>query len=436
MNSVYQQNCSKAELELFSTPPLNIGMERGEYITHQPISSLDSGGPLEFHLPGSMDRYLDLGRTKFYLQARILKKDGSEIGEQEKVAPVNLLLHSLFSQIDVKLKDTIISASVNTYPYKCYIETLLGYGDGAKTGQKTMEGWFQDDGDWEKADPESDAVNTGYDARKQMINKSRRFELIGRLHVDLFMQDRYLIPGVDVTIKLIRSQPQFHLMADTDSYVVKIESATLMSRRVQINPAIALQHEKLLNDGHLLKYPVRRGLVNSCTIGAGSLSFHKDNLVSGQLPRRIIIGLVKNSSFNGRVAANPFKFEHFDLNFLTINNGTQSFPSEPLQPNFDAQQYILAYEGLVSALGYLHDDRDFSINREDYSKGNTLFAFDLTADQCEGAHVDPIKYGNLKIEMHFAKALAQPVNVIVYAEFESCIKIDRARNVIADYLNI
>lgn len=437
MNGSYDRFCSKAELELFSAPPLNIGMERGDYVQHQPISSLDAGGPIEFHLPGSVDQYLDLGRTKLYLQAKIVKRDNSTIDQDEPVAPVNLLLHSLFSQVDLKLKDTVVTASVNTYPYKSYIETLLAYGAGAKNGQKTMEGWYGDQNDWGKTNPASTtSSNPGFDMRHKMIARSQSFELMGRLHLDLCMQDRYLIPGLDVSIKLIRNDPKFHLMAATDDYIVKIEKAMLMSRRVKVNPTIALHHEKLLNEGQLIKYPIRRGIVHTCCISMGSLSFHKDNLVSGQLPRRVIIGLVTNSAFNGKIKENPFRFHHHNVSFLSLHNGAQCFPSQPLQPDFRTGLHLTAFEGLVSALGYLQDDRDFNIDRDDYKNGNTLFGFDLTADQCEGAHVDPIQYGNLKIEIHFTTALTQPVNIVAYSEYESCIKIDRARNVITDYQNI
>ena len=45
-------------------------------------------------------------------------------------APVNVLLHSMFSQEDVSLNGTLISSSTNTYPYRSMLETLLSYGEG------------------------------------------------------------------------------------------------------------------------------------------------------------------------------------------------------------------------------------------------------------------------------------------------------------------
>ena len=44
-----------------------------------------------------------------------------------------------------------------------------------------------------------------------------------------------------------------------------------------------------------------------------------------------------------------------------------------------------------------------------------------------------IRKGNLRIEIHFAAALAQTVNMVVYGDFEAVLEIDKCRNVIYDY---
>jgi hypothetical protein len=44
-----------------------------------------------------------------------------------------------------------------------------------------------------------------------------------------------------------------------------------------------------------------------------------------------------------------------------------------------------------------------------------------------------IKQGNLRIDIHFADALTATINVIMYAEFDNVIEIDRNRQVFFDY---
>ena len=81
----------------------------------------------------------------------------------------------------------------------------------------------------------------------------------------------------------------------------------------------------------------------------------------------------------------------------------------------------------------LNNDRGHGISRDDYIDGFTLYAFDLTADMAEGGHVDPIKHGDLRMDLQFAKQLPETVNVIVYSEYDNVIQLDMSRNVITDY---
>jgi hypothetical protein len=71
-----------------------------------------------------------------------------------------------------------------------------------------------------------------------------------------------------------------------------------------------------------------------------------------------------------------------------------------------------------------------TISREDYGKGNTLFGFDLTLDMSEVGAFQLIKQGNLRVDIHFADALTATINVIMYAEFDNVIDIDRNRQVL------
>ena len=73
------------------------------------------------------------------------------------------------------------------------------------------------------------------------------------------------------------------------------------------------------------------------------------------------------------------------------------------------------------------------ISREDFAFGYALYAFDLTADQCDGNHFNLVKQGNVRLDMKFAQALANTINIIAFAEFENILEIDRSRNVLFDY---
>ena len=427
--------CSKSELELFTAPPYNMSMERGDYVLHRPLASITETGPIEFHVQASTEEYIDLGRTKLQLTVKLTKADGGNIGADAKISTVNLLLHSLFSQVDCKLNEKLVTPSVNTYPYKAYLETILSHGNDGLKSWLQAELYAEDEPCNDDYNPETDASQPGIKKRRERLAQSRTVELIGRPHVDIFLQDKFLLPGVDIDLKFVRSSGAFHLMGDdVTGFKIVILDASLHVRKVKVNPTVALEHAETLQKGIPAKYPLRRGVVTSFTIPAGNLSFNKENLITGQLPRRVFLGLVSNTAFNGHGRQNPFNFKHYSLNYLTLSSGNQQFPTQPLTPDFTAgAKYIEAFNLLYQATNKHNADGGLVITHDNYPEGYTIYGFDLTTDMCEGAHIDPIKYGTLRLESHFGAALPNPVNVICYAEYDNMIQIGQDRNVLVDY---
>ena len=62
-----------------------------------------------------------------------------------------------------------------------------------------------------------------------------------------------------------------------------------------------------------------------------------------------------------------------------------------------------------------------------------LFDCDLTPDLGEDDHFNLIKRGSLRLSVKFGEALLQTVNIILYAEFQNVLDIDRNGNVFYDF---
>ncbi|HSN23010.1 MAG TPA: hypothetical protein VLS45_02370, partial [Methylomicrobium sp.] len=71
---------------------------------------------------------MDFANSYLHVVAKLTKADGTDLDANAAVGPVNLFLHSLFSQVDISLNGTQITPATNTYPYRAMIETLLSYG--------------------------------------------------------------------------------------------------------------------------------------------------------------------------------------------------------------------------------------------------------------------------------------------------------------------
>ena len=94
---------------------------------------------MEFNISGNREDYIDLSASYLYVKVKRTNPDESDLDEKTTVTPVSLFLHSLFSQIDVSLKESVISSANNTYPYCTYIETLLNYGEDTKKSLLSCE---------------------------------------------------------------------------------------------------------------------------------------------------------------------------------------------------------------------------------------------------------------------------------------------------------
>ncbi|CAG4987186.1 unnamed protein product [Colias eurytheme] len=386
--------CVKSELDLFALPSTQTSIENGLWIHYKPISSLADDGPIEFQVPGTGDDYIDLSHTLLHIKAKVLNQDSTKLTSATVVAPVNNWLHSLFSQLDVYLNQKLVSPPNNTYAYRAYMETLLNYAPAAKQSHLTCSLWYDDTAG--KMDS-TDGKNIGFVKRQELVNESREIEMIGHLHGDIFNQDKFLINGVEMSVKLVRSRESFNLIAGSndEKFKVCITDATLIVRRARINPSVLLAHQKVLAST-TAKYPITRAEVKVLTIPSGVQGKTLDNIFLGQVPKRCIIGFVNNSAFNGSLTKNPFNFENYGINSFSLYIDGQQIPSKALQPSFNNNIFTSAYHTLFSGTGIHFLNEGNAISREQYAKGYCLLAFDLTPDLSanSSAHWNLIKHGS------------------------------------------
>ena len=426
--------CTKSELDLFSVPPTQTSMEQGSWVEYHPMTTVTDGSPVEFDISASGEDYIDFANTVLYVKAKLTWNDGNNLANDAAVGPVNLFLHSLFSQMDISLNGTLITASTNTYPYRAMLETLLSYGHDAKKTQLTSALFYKDDaGRMDSVDFDNDdALNRGLVKRREFSRASTTFDMMGRLHADIFFQERYMLNEVGVKIKLVRSKDTFCIMGAIPCKA-KIMHASLFVRKVKLMPSVFVAHAKTLERG-TAKYPIRRVMCKAFTVPQNYRDVSHEKLFSGQLPTRIVIGIVSNRAFNGHLESNPFNFQHFGLSEIALYlDGQQQHAMRPIQPNYADGQYIRAYDSLFAGTGKLYKDEGLYISREDYPNGYALYAFDLTADLGEDDHFSLVKQGSVRLALKFSVALNDTITVVAYAEFENIIEVDGDRNVIFDF---
>lgn len=309
----HSSECAKSELDLFTLPPTQTTIEQSETIYYNPVATITGESAIEFVVTGHGEHYIDLSHTMVKIRAKIVQADGSAIAA-DAVGPVNYPAASIFSQVDVTLNQKSVSSTNANYGYRAVIETLLNYGADARATHLKMGLWAKDTPGYMSAaaKPTAPAIvrNNGLEERIKYTEGGRQFDMLAHLHCDIFNQDKFLLNGVEMRIRLVRAKDAFCLMDNTSAhYKFQILEAALLVRRIKLSPGVLLAHAKTLSTT-TAKYPITRVEVKSFVIHYGVLSESIDNAVLGQLPKRIIIGFVDNRAFNGNSKFHPVRISN------------------------------------------------------------------------------------------------------------------------------
>ncbi|XP_005101436.1 uncharacterized protein F54H12.2-like [Aplysia californica] len=420
-------------LDLFSLPPTQTSVENGMYVEFLPLSSLGPSATVEFAInqKGSSE-FLDLANTYLYVKAKITKADESSLDEGAGVGPVNNWFHSLFSQVDLSLNNTLVTPSENIYPFRAYLERVLNFDSGAKQSQFTSEMFYADSsGHFEQVKGDE---NAGMKFRCSLTASSKEVAMYGRLHVDIMNTNRYLLNGVDVKLRLVKSKESFHLMAEGAGFKTSrsLTHVSLFVRKLRVNPSVQIPVNKAL-ECTSARYPVKRVTIKSFSISRGNLGSTQDNLFLAQLHTRLLVCFVDSDAFNGNFTKNPFHFKHHNVCYVSLFLDGQQIPSSPLTPDFENNQFVRSYHRLFIELGLASTNEGNCLNMSDFAAAYCIFAFDLSPSPLDGDQIELIRSGSLRLELKFAKPLQEPIHVLMYGEVDSLIEIGRNREVVTDF---
>ena len=161
------------------------------------MSVLTSTGPIDFTISAENSNYIDLANTFLYVRVSVPAADETDLEADVEIAPECNFLHTMWSQIDLYLNGSLVTQSNTNYPYRAHIENLLSFGQEAKSSQLSAVLWYCNTAG--QFDTRGDA-NSGYTTRKALAAQSTQIDMMGKLHVDLLFQNRYLLSGIVVRL--------------------------------------------------------------------------------------------------------------------------------------------------------------------------------------------------------------------------------------------
>lgn len=424
----------KTEFMAHSVPPTQSSIENTRVVEYSPVSALNDkpGSLIEFSIPPSAEEFIDLDET--YIQVRMsyssTTKTTSTAGAvteadtpQASLSPTNNLLHNLFSKVELTVGHHCVNPNSTYYPYRAYIETLLGFSGEAKQTFLSTAGWLTAEGE---------TIEAASKVRGEKWPINKEFTLYGKLFLDLAGQDKLLLNGTNMRLALQLNKPEFMFFCSTANTTVTI-SLKDVKLYVLKKKATSAQMEitKKMLEKSSAKYSIRRVEVRNHIITAGTSSVSLDNVFSGTLPSRLIVGFVENAALTGTLSKNPFNFKHFHLNHASAIVNGEEVPRVPFRPDFANDLYQREYFELFHGISKIYPGPKCDLTEKMYKDGHTLLCFNLTADGSDSSHghFNPIRRGTVRIDLKFAKALSQVTSVVVFAEFDGIITIDKERNV-------
>ena len=446
------------EVNLFTTPPVNIGEEKVMWIEQMPIfQTKGEEAPVQFHIPGTGTQYTDLARTELYLKLKITDENGDPFVqnvETKTAVPIDNILHSMWSMVDIKFNQSLVSTSGTNYMYKSYLETLLNYSQSSKKIQLSSIGFSGDEGNFDAVKPNAEPIGRGISSRYNWFKKITTLEnptmtpadiakipeddryqdpscveFIGPLLADICNQDRLILNGVNIELKLFPNKDTFRLLtspANTKAHII-IEDCKLYVCKVNVAPDIFLGHHKALEYSPAL-YPFQRTEIRTFNLSRGSYSTTLEDIWQGEVPNRLIVGMVDSDAFAGDYSRNPFRFKHNNLQNITFFVDSESVPRPPYQLNFKDCNYLEGLLSLYKVSGKLYENTDIGITRETYRQGYSLIGFEVDpTSSADFSYIGKPKGGRTRLTMRFHTGLQNDITIILYATFPEVLEIDAAR---------
>ena len=244
----------------------------------------------------------------------------------------------------------------------------------------------------------------------------------------LFHTDKYLVGDVTINIRIDPQSEAFCLMSSAGTERFEILNAEFMVSYVKISDSVRLQHIAIMSGTgrkglrpRPALYPLERGDVQAYNTAQGQLSFQKNDLFLGKVPRRVVVGLVRNDAYVGDKAHNPFNFQLFNLKSLKLLVNGEEYPTPGIE--LEDNGHVNGYNSLFLESGTMHL-QGLQVGRREWSYGYALFTWDLTPDESGSpAHLHSDYRGQVTIKGVFAQGTDTVVTLIVYGEFVD-IEID------------
>jgi len=419
--------CASSALDFSQLPFVQSAVESSQYVEYNCFTALpkDDESSLEFRIDKT-DCYTDLSRSYLYMQVQILTEDGNTLGATDSCTFVNNIGYALFDSVDVYISDQRITKPESHYPWWTYLYNLMYYPKQAKeTHLRAGNLWYLDEaGRFDRVDLLEDNKNQAMKDRQSICGDSKKVWLC--IKVLFNTQLNRLLPNqTDISVTFNRSPTSLCLLAPNGNYKIKILDAKLHVNRVKMFESALQGLENILQDTGFL-YPGTNPIVRTKTISQGDQNVDWSP-ITGKLPQRIYLFMVRQGAYNGKISKNPYNFSAFGISRLQVFNNGKCLPySQGLTRLSGSSPYLKYY---MTTLQAINNPDAFQVELYEYSLGYFVIAIDISSDFSAGSEYNNIdEFGSLRISLDFVAPLFEAITLFCVGEVQEVLKIDGDRN--------
>ena len=430
---------------LFQMPATDMSIQASREVRINPQTTGIT--PISFEFTSSS--YLDLSKSYIELELQVKNAgNGANWAAATRTHLVNNLAHSIFKQLVVRLHGTLITPQTDHYHQLAFIETVLNHSKEDTEDKLECQGFYDcfdmpDDGDADEFTAnQQDTTHADFAAlpedRKRAVLARVKFLAGNRVvmrftpALEVFRLSRLLVPNVQIQLELYLHNPDMWCIRYHDAVGGRMTeadiSARLVLQQVSLQPNVDLEIRNKRNKGASVSYPVVRSAIRTFSHTRTKRDFQVQDPFYKQVPNRLIVALVRQAAFNGDVRYNPFTYELYNLQTVTLTINGEEYPYTTLELNHDnGNKDVRGYHRFLQATGCLTSGRGNLIKKKDwgYGKKACLLAFDLTANKAVDTPVlNPEQTGDVVLKIHFGNDAPYDLTVLVYGEFENVIEIN------------
>jgi hypothetical protein len=411
--------------DYFSLPPTQVSINRSYYKEILALSS-STESPHEFKI-FSDSQFLDLNKVFLYLKVSIQKltTDWVNIAATDECAPVQSFGTSFIKQLRLNINGNDVT-DINQYHYLTYIKNELTYSADYKNTRLSAAGYYQDGLD------QNSSTNPGHLKRLELAKEGRKFETLTRLDFDLANQGQFLLNNIDLTFSIYQNDDKFLVKSfkagDTNNYRILVHSIKLYVRAIDVEPSLSISLMRKL-ENEPASYAMKKYQIRSYFLSSGRTEMSQ-NIFSNIVPKKVIVAFIDNTAYNGAINSAPYNFLPYNLKEITINAGGLQQPLIPYNANFSNAKDSTILRMFNEMHETFNRPETNGITLERYLSGSAFFVLQLSADDCDAFSL--IREGTSSIRVLFDTPLKKAISMLILAEFDHIIAIDRHRIAISD----